>query len=166
MRVWTPGAGASAKPRPRHPQKGSARRSSTLPGVQALLLSLQIRNQEIIWKSYGNHMDIIWTSYGHHMDIIWTSYESQDSKERPGASPRDWLAHSHELAKQSQAPTLGSKACVHFLSLQAMESELDCAQRMFSQGRSQNVIIANAQPVTNKVQYIRMKIAMLDRRTP
>ena len=119
-----------------------------------------------IKKSYGNHMEIIWKSYGHHMDIIWTSYESQDSKERPGASPRDWLAHSHELAKQSQAPTLGSKACVHFLSLQAMESELDCAQRMFSQGRSQNVIIANAQPVTNKVQYIRMKIAMLDRRTP
>ena len=82
-------------------------------------------------------------SYGNRMEIIWTSYESQESKERPGASPRDWLAHSHELAKQSQAPTLGSKACVHFLSFQAMESELDCAQRMFSQGRSQNVIIAN-----------------------
>ena len=101
-------------------------------------------------KKSRNHM-----SHSNRKRFVW-----------PGTSPRDWLAHSHELAKQSPAPTLqGSNACFHFLSLRAMESAVDCAQRMFPQ-RSQNVIIASAPRVANKVQSIRMKIPMLDRRTP
>ena len=124
-----------------------------------------------IKKSYGNHMEIIWKSYGHHMDIIWTSYGHHMSHktQKRGLEPAQEIGSLIAMSWPSNhkhQPWEARHVSTFFLSLQAMESELDCAQRMFSQGRSQNVIIANAQPVTNKVQYIRMKIAMLDRRTP